>query len=115
MSLRVGIEFEWLAPKGLSRQTYAQYLATQIGGSVQSFWHPQVEPAKVPGTPLFHNLTQGFAFDADGSKLVIPLVIHHSSATRPNAASQTGLEPNCSDDIHSASRSPCPARRFVPL
>ena len=70
MSLRVGIEFEWLAPKGLSRQTYAQYLATQIGGSVQSFWHPQVEPAKVPGTPLFHNLTQGFAIlDADGSKL----------------------------------------------
>lgn len=70
MSLRVGIEFEWLAPKGLSRQTYAQYLATQIGGSVQSFWHPQVEPAKVPGTPLFHNLTQGFAvLNADGSKL----------------------------------------------
>lgn len=70
MSLRVGIEFEWLAPKGLSRQTYAQYLATQIGGSVRHFWHPQVEPAKVPGTPLFHNLTQGFSiFDAQGKKL----------------------------------------------
>ena len=70
MTRRVGIEFEWLAPKGLSRQTYAQYLATQIGGSVHHFWHPQVEPAKVPGTPLFHNLTQGFAIlDSNGKKL----------------------------------------------
>ncbi len=70
MSLRVGVEFEWLAPKGLSRQTYAQYLATQIGGSIHHFWHPQVEPAKVPGTPLFHNLTQGFAvLDSHGTKL----------------------------------------------
>ena len=70
MSLRVGIEFEWLAPKDLSRQTYAQYLAAQIGGSVRHFWHPQVEPAKVPGTPIFHNLTQGFAvFDVQGEKV----------------------------------------------
>ena len=71
MSLRVGIEFEWLAPKGLSRQTYAQYVATRVGGSVHHFWHPQVEPAKVPGTPLFHNLTQGFAvLDAYGTKMM---------------------------------------------
>lgn len=70
MSLRVGIEFEWLAPKGLSRQTYAQYLATQIGGSVHHFWHTQVEPAKVPGTPIFHNLTQGFSIlNAQGDKI----------------------------------------------
>lgn len=70
MTIRVGIEFEWLAPKGYSRQTYAQYLATQIKGSIGHFWHPQVEPASVPGTPLFHNLTQGFSVhDSKGRKL----------------------------------------------
>jgi len=61
MNWRVGIELEWLAPKGLSRQAYAQYLASQHHAKVQHFWHPQVEPSKVPGKPLFHNLTPGFS------------------------------------------------------
>ena len=70
MTIRIGIEFEWLAPKGLSRQTYAQVLAAHHNGSVVLFWHPQVEPTKIPGTPLFHNLTQGFSvLDAHGNKI----------------------------------------------
>jgi hypothetical protein len=70
MTVRIGIEFEWLAPKGLSRQTYAQVLAAHYKGSVVPFWHPQVEPTKIPGTPLFHNLTQGFSvLDAQGKKI----------------------------------------------
>ena len=67
---RIGLEFEWLAPKGYSRKTFAQYLQGSIGGSMESFWHPQVEISKVPNTPLFHNLTQGFAvFDRQGKKI----------------------------------------------
>ena len=70
MKCRVGVEFEWLAPIGFSRQSYAQYLASQLRGSIQYFWHAQVEPAKVPGKPLFHNLTQGFAvLDSEGRKI----------------------------------------------
>ena len=67
---RMGLEFEWLAPKGYSRKTFAQYLQGSIGGTLESFWHPQVEPSKVPNKPLFHNLTQGFAvFDRSGYKI----------------------------------------------
>ena len=70
MSWRVGVEFEWLAPKDLSRQTYAQYLAGQHRASVEPFWHPQVEPSKVPGKPLFHNLTQGFVIRNQQGKTI---------------------------------------------
>lgn len=101
MTLRVGIEFEWLAPKGYSRHTYAQYLATQIKGSVQHFWHPQVEPANVPGTPLFHNLTQGFSIlDTQGHKLahtVGDLTIQAQLNRLENA--QPGWNRIVSDDI----------------
>ena len=98
---RIGLEFEWLAPKGYSRKTFAQYLQGSIGGSLKSFWHPQVELSKVPNTPLFHNLTQGFAvFDREGKKIahtVGDLTIQ--ADLDRNEASKIGWQRVVSDDL----------------
>lgn len=67
----IGVEFEWLAPIGYSRRDYAQYIKVMTKGSLRSFWHAQVEHSFVPGKPIFHNLTQGFAVcDQKGEKIV---------------------------------------------
>lgn len=58
---RVGIEFEWLAPVGLSKQSFAQVLASMHNERSLPFWHPQLEPSTIPHMPVFHNLTQGFS------------------------------------------------------
>ncbi len=57
---RIGIEIELLAPPGKSRLDLANAIATQYKGTVHRFFHPQSEPSKVPGTPIFHNLTLGY-------------------------------------------------------
>ncbi|MBL6985537.1 MAG: amidoligase family protein [Methylobacter sp.] len=57
---KIGVEIELMAPKGLSRRDLALKIAQQHNGTVRSFFHPQVEPSKVSGQPLFNNLTQGF-------------------------------------------------------
>lgn len=57
---RVGIEIELMAPPGLSRRTLAERLASEAGGSVRPFFHPQSELSLVPGTPVLDNLTLGF-------------------------------------------------------
>ena len=63
---KVGFEIELMAPPGASRQTLAERLATDIGGTSTPYWHVQSEPSRVPGMPVFHNLTQGFRIEVDG-------------------------------------------------
>jgi len=60
LNWKIGVEIELVAPKGLSRRDLANSIAQQHGGIVRPFFHPQSEPSKVPGKPLFQNLTQGF-------------------------------------------------------
>ena len=68
---RIGVEVELLAPAGLNRGHLAQALAQRFGGSYRRIFHPQVEPAQVPGTPVFQNLTLGYqVLDAQGQWLV---------------------------------------------
>ena len=68
---KIGLEVELLAPRGLSRQTLAEAIAHRCGGRLRRFFHPQAEPSKVPGKPVFQNLTLGFeVLDATGHWLV---------------------------------------------
>ncbi|MGB1256779.1 MAG: amidoligase family protein [Thiolinea sp.] len=57
---KIGVEIELLAPKGASRYDLAVAIARQHQGGIRSFFHPQSEPSKVPGAPVFENLTLGF-------------------------------------------------------
>ena len=62
---KIGIEVELLAPTGKSRRDLAREIAQQHQGNLRAFFHPQSEPSKVPGMPMFHNLTIGYeVFDA---------------------------------------------------
>lgn len=56
----IGVELELLAPRGLSRRTLAEAIAEEQGGTVSLGFLHQEEPSKVPGMPLFNNLTLGF-------------------------------------------------------
>jgi hypothetical protein len=58
---KIGVELELLAPRGLSRRTLAEALAKAHGGGVTPFFHQQSELSLVPDTPVFDNLTLGFA------------------------------------------------------
>lgn len=67
---KIGVEIELVAPKGRSRRDLALAIAQQYGGTVRPFFHPQIEPSKVPGQPLFKNLTIGFeVIDSQGYQL----------------------------------------------
>jgi hypothetical protein len=57
---KIGIEVELLAPPTKSRLDLAQAISHQYQGSIHPFFHPQSEPSKVSGTPIFHNLTVGY-------------------------------------------------------
>jgi hypothetical protein len=66
---KTGFEFELLAPPGCTRLDLAEAIATKLNGTVESFFHQDAEPSKVPGKKLFYNLTPGFAvLDAQGNK-----------------------------------------------
>ena len=56
----MGVEFELMAPPGTNRRDLACALAGP-GGTVTPVLHQDSEPSKVPGQPIFYNLTQGFA------------------------------------------------------
>lgn len=67
LTWKAGFEVELLAPAGFSRKSLAERVAARHGGAIRRFFHPQSEPSKVPGTPVFENLTLGFEVtDADG-------------------------------------------------
>ena len=67
---KIGVEIELLAPLGKDRRLLAESLAFKIDGRVESFFHPDAEPSKVPGKRLFYNLTPAFAvFDKSEHKI----------------------------------------------
>jgi hypothetical protein len=64
---KIGVEIELLAPPGVTRADLARVLAAAKGGTVRRVFHQDSEPSKVPGRPIFYNLTLGFeALDANG-------------------------------------------------
>ncbi|MEM7725053.1 MAG: amidoligase family protein [Cyanobacteria bacterium P01_A01_bin.45] len=60
LNWKIGVEVELMAPSGLSRQDLAESIAKAHNAEVYRIFHPQSEPSKVPGTPIFENLTLGF-------------------------------------------------------
>ncbi len=67
---KAGFEVEMLAPRGRSRRDLAEALAAEAGGRVARVFHAQSEPSKVPGLPVFENLTLAFdALDASGAQV----------------------------------------------
>jgi putative amidoligase enzyme len=72
---RIGFELELLAPRGSSRRTLAEALASQCDGEVRPVWHHDSEPAPVPRLQgRFLHLTQGFEVVAGSGDLVCTLV-----------------------------------------
>lgn len=64
---RLGVEIELMAPRGRTRRDLADAVATARGGEVRPAFHLDSEPSKVPGSPVFHNLTPGFeVYDTSG-------------------------------------------------
>jgi hypothetical protein len=70
LNWKIGFEIELMAPKGLSRRDLAEAIAQQHDGWIRPIFHLQCEPSKVPGTPLFHNLTLGFEAKAKQGHLI---------------------------------------------
>ncbi|MFT7578756.1 MAG: hypothetical protein ACI9MR_000414 [Myxococcota bacterium] len=68
---RTGFEIELLAPIGASRRDLALAIAARHpGAGVRRVFHVESEPSKVPGQPVFDNLTLGFeVHDRDGDLL----------------------------------------------
>lgn len=65
---KTGFEIELVAPRGLSRRDLAEHVAARTGGRATRFFHPESEISKVPGQPVFENLTLGFRVtDSDGN------------------------------------------------
>ncbi|MGR3277967.1 amidoligase family protein [Acaryochloris marina NIES-2412] len=60
LNWKVGFEIELLAPAGKSRLDLAKAIALDMDSEIHRFFHPQSEPSKVPGAPIFHNLTFGY-------------------------------------------------------
>lgn len=74
MDWTIGVEVELVAPPGLTRRDLAVAIARHRGGRVRPFFHPQLEPSKVPGQPLFHNLTLGYEVLVDRGQWVAQCV-----------------------------------------
>lgn len=73
-TITLGVELELLCPRGVSRRDVAEAIAASHHATVHPVFHPDSEPALVPGTPVFENLTLGFDVrDSDGG-LVARLV-----------------------------------------
>jgi len=101
MNWPIGVEFELLAPVGLSRLDLAKRLASNHGGEVAMFWHPQVEPSLVPGMKVFHNLTPGFRITDDQGRHLADCVgdLTISQQLNRNCPSKEGWFRILSDDL----------------
>lgn len=68
LNWKVGFELELMAPPGASRRDIAERVAARVGGAATRIFHPESEHSKVPGTPVFENLTLGYRVtDAEGN------------------------------------------------
>lgn len=76
-----GFEIELIAPRGSSRARLAEAVRGRVKGTIRQFFHPQSEISKVPGKPVFDNLTAGFrVLDANGgwvASLVDDITLQH--------------------------------------
>ena len=63
-----------MAPAGKSREDLANAIALRKGGKVRRFFHPQGEPSKVPGMPVFESLTLGFVIEDDAGNTLAQCV-----------------------------------------
>ncbi|GIF12826.1 amidoligase family protein [Actinoplanes teichomyceticus] len=71
---RIGFEIELLAPRGSSRRTLADEIASRSGGTVRPVWHHDSEPSLVPGLGRFLRLSQGFEVRRADGELLCTLV-----------------------------------------
>lgn len=71
---KVGFEIEMMAPPGASRRDLAERVAARVGGTATRFFHPESEQTKVPGTPVFENLTLGYRVEDDAGEWVASFV-----------------------------------------
>jgi Putative amidoligase enzyme len=102
---RIGVELELLAPRGSSRRTLAEELATRVGGELLPVWHLDAEP--VPLEALggrFLHLTLGFAVRGAGGEPLCTLVddITISADLDPKAAASQGWYRLLTDDLRLA-------------
>ena len=63
LNWKVGFEIELMAPPGASRRDLAERVAKRVGGTATRFFHPESEQSKVPGRPVFENLTLAYRVD----------------------------------------------------
>ncbi|HVU60115.1 MAG TPA: amidoligase family protein [Mycobacteriales bacterium] len=102
---RIGFEVELLAPRGSSRRTLAEELATRSGGELLPVWHLDSEP--VPLESLggrFLHLTHGFEVRRAGGEQLCTLVddITIAADLDPTAPAADGWHRLLTDDIRLA-------------
>jgi hypothetical protein len=71
---KIGVEIELLAPPDSSRADLAQVYAEDHRGRVRRTLHQDSEPSRVPGHPVFHNMTLGFESLDDQGRLIASCV-----------------------------------------
>lgn len=100
LRLRTGFELETLAPRGSSRKTLADALATARGGQVRTVWHQDSEPSLVPRLGQFLHLTQGFEVTDPSGELQCTLVddVTIVADLDPTAAALPGWHRVLTDD-----------------
>ena len=96
---QIGVEIELIAPPGSSRETLARKLCP-ADGRVERFFHFQSELSQVSASPIFDNLTPGFAVYDRQEKLIAKCVddITLKHNCQHNAPAQPGWYRLVSDD-----------------
>lgn len=74
LNWKIGFEIELMAPRGQTRRDLAERTANRVAGRVSRFFHPDSEPAKVPGTEVFENLTPGFRVESSQGEWIASFV-----------------------------------------
>ena len=101
LNWKIGVEVELLAPSTKSRLDLARSICKQYQGrTLRTFFHPQSEPSKVPGTPIFHNLTHGYEILDDRQNWIARCVddLTLQADLRRNSAPKVGWYRIVSDD-----------------
>jgi hypothetical protein len=101
LRLRTGFEVELLAPRGASRRSLADALASRCDGQVRAVWHHDSEPAPVAhlGGRFLH-LTQGFEVIRGSGEQLCTLVddVTIVADLDPTAAAPSGWHRLLTDD-----------------